>query len=312
MGINKSQKFVFVLVMIILLIFIWGLFPLFFKWLMIGIGTNKTNLEDFGALGDIYGSLNTLFTSATLLIVIYSAYLQRQANNDVRGAMAEQLEQAREATEEQLKQARESITQQLNLAESTHKAQIKETIYSNFLNTYNSLMNYKLAKYNTIQVFIDGRVWHSEEIFKEIALSFLGEQQIFELQLTGREIGDLYNQTLDKIAGIDKGLNEINSYFLLYESIYELIKNSDISEEEKKFFRKTTSNTMSNHEQLTLLWASVDILDCHELVKDTSIFSHFYSDDLMPFLVNFFEKSCFSHPDILLNWDKFKNNQNPA
>lgn len=312
MGLTKAQKVVFVLVILFLLLFIWGLFPLFFKWVMIGIGTEKTKIEDFGTLGDIYGSLNTLFTSATLLIVIYSAYLQRQANNDVRGAMAEQLEQAREATEEQLKQARESITQQLNLAESTHKAQIKETIYSNFLNTYNSLMNYKLAKYNTIQVFIGGRVWHSEEIFKEIAFYFLGQKPIFELKLTRQEIGELYYKTLSQIAGKDKGLSEINSYFLLYESIYELIKNSDISEEEKTFFRKTTSNTMSAHEQLTLLWASTYIVDCHELVKNTGIFTQFYQNDHMPFFVTFFEKSCFSHPDILSNWDQYLNNQNPA
>lgn len=283
----------------------WLFFPNLFQWWAIHVWSippaQLDEMGKLGPLGDIYGSLNTLFTSATLIIVMYSAYLQRQANNDVRGAMAEQLEQASEAT-----------NQQLELAQSTHDAQLKETVYSNFINTYNSLMNYKLAKYNTIQVFIGGRVWHSEEIFKEIALSFLGQQQIFELQLKRREIGDLYNQTLDKIAGIDKGLNEINSYFLLYESIYDLINNSEISEEEKTFFRKTTSNTMSNHEQLTLLWASVDILDCHELVKGTGIFTQFYRSDHMPFFVTFFEKSCFSHPDILSNWDKYQNNQNPA
>ncbi|MEQ1160757.1 cell envelope integrity protein TolA [Acinetobacter calcoaceticus] len=334
---NLKKIFLWGLVLLFVLI-VWIKFPLIFKeWvfkLLVKPPFTPEAFTSLGPIGDIFGALTALLTSLTLIIVIYTAYLQRQANIHAREAMAEQLrqagkaaenqleqakeatkeqlEQAKEATKEQLEQARESTTQQLNLAESTHKAQIKETIYSNFLNTYNSLMNYKLAKYNTIQVFIDGRVWHSEEIFKEIALSFLGEQQIFELQLTRREIGDLYNQTLDKVAGIDKGLNEINSYFLLYESIYELIKNSDISEEEKTFFRKTTSNTMSNHEQLTLLWASVDILDCHELVKDTGIFSHFYRDDLMPFFVTFFEKSCFSQPEIISNWDKYLNNQNPT
>ncbi|OUJ88637.1 MULTISPECIES: hypothetical protein, partial [Acinetobacter] len=94
--------------------------------------------------------------------------------------------------------------------------------------------------------------------------------------------------------------------------IYDLINNSEIHEKEKNFFRKATSNMMSTHEQLTLLWVATFYEDSHKLVKDTGIFSQFYSDNLMPFLVNFFEKSCFSHPDILSNWDKYLNNQNPT
>ncbi|MDC4502201.1 hypothetical protein NQ800_18895, partial [Acinetobacter baumannii] len=86
----------------------------------------------------------------------------------------------------------------------------------------------------------------------------------------------------------------------------------EISEKEKLFFRNATSNTMSKHEQLTLLWSATYIAKCHELVKNTGIFSQFYRDDLMPFFVTFFDKSCFSHPIILSNWDKYLNNQNPA
>ncbi|MDO7412670.1 hypothetical protein Q5X48_12715 [Acinetobacter baumannii] len=323
MGLSKTQKIVFLLVMVILLLWVWSIFPVIFNWVMLGVNSKQTSLKDLGPLGDIYGSLNTLFTSATLLIVMYSAYLQRQANRHTRKAMEEQLKQAREATaeqlkhakeatEEQLQQARESTKQQLDLAKSTHDAQYKETVYSNFLNTFNSLINYKLTKYNTIQGFVNGRIWHAEEIFAEIALYFLGQTEIFELHKTREQIGDLYFKALSKIAGTEKGFNEINSYFLLYESIFDLINNSEISEKEKIFFRKATSNTMSTHEQLTLLWAATYIVDCHELVKNTGIFSQFYRDDLMPFFVKFFEKSCFSHPDILSNWDKYKNSQNPA
>jgi len=327
MNLTNFQKKLIWGVGIVLIIFFWIAFPLIFKyWVFKVLIKPPFTTEAFtslGPIGDIFGGLTAFFTSLTLIIVMYSAYLQRKANIDARESMAEQLnqakkateqqlKQAREANEEQLNQARESTNQQLELAQSTHDAQLKETVYSNFINTYNSLINYKLAKYNTIQVFIGGRVWHSEEIFKEIAFYFLGQKPIFELKLTRQEIGELYYKTLSQIAGKDKGLSEINSYFLLYESIYELIKNSDISEEEKTFFRKTTSNTMSAHEQLTLLWASTYIVDCHELVKNTGIFTQFYINDHMPFFVTFFEKSCFSHPDILSNWDQYLNNQNPA
>ncbi|MFV5586108.1 hypothetical protein VXQ32_16580 [Acinetobacter oleivorans] len=334
---NLKKIFLWGLVLLIVLI-VWIRFPLIFKeWVFKILVKPPFTPEAFtslGPIGDIFGALTALLTSLTLIIVIYTAYLQRQANIHAREAMAEQLKQAeraaenqlqqareatneqlvqaREATKEQLEQARASTSQQLDLAQSTHRAQLKETIYSNFINTYNSLINYKLAKYNTIQVFNNGRIWHAEEIFKEIALYFLGQYRIFELKLSRSEIGVLYNKTLDKIAGTDKGLHEINSYFLLYESIYDLINNSEISDEEKIFFRKATSNMMSSHEQLTLLWAATYLEDCHKLVKDTGIFSQFYREDLMPFLVTFFEKSCFSHPDILSNWDKYLNNQNPT
>ncbi|WON80797.1 hypothetical protein OK024_03160 [Acinetobacter sp. UGAL515B_02] len=169
---NKSQKVTLCVVLLIVLLIAWGLFPLFFKWLMIGIGSKETALKDFGTFGDIYGSLNTLFTSATLIIVMYSAYLQRQANKDARDAMERQLQQAREDTEEQLKQAREATEQQilnaqqlahiqleharqysmdqLALARATHEAQIKESKDAIFTNKFYSHLNYKNAKLNSI------------------------------------------------------------------------------------------------------------------------------------------------------------------
>ncbi|MEG8241314.1 hypothetical protein MKR66_16390 [Acinetobacter baumannii] len=134
---NKRQ----VWLLVILIILIWLVFPFLFKafmsW-MSWIGADLKTFADYGPVGDIYGSLNTLFTSATLIIVMYSAYLQRQANKDAREAMAEQLKQAKEATAEQLAQAKEStnlqlsqakksIEEQLSLAKKTHDAQINET-----------------------------------------------------------------------------------------------------------------------------------------------------------------------------------------
>jgi len=321
----------FWLFIIIFGVFIFLTYPYFFNlWAIYFWHIPESELTDYtklGPLGDIYGSLNTLFTSATLLIVIYSTLLQRQANKDAREAMMKQLKQAKKSTkkqlrqaekstkkqlrqakkvaEEQLTQARNSMDEQLDLARSTHAAQLKETVYSNFLNTYNSLMNYKLAKYNSLEIMVNNRIWRAEEIFKEVSLTFLGQQAMFDLKLTQEQIGDLYNKTLINIAGANKGLAELNSYFIIYDCLFDLIKRSTISDEEKLFFRKSISNTMSTHEQLTLLWAATSKLACNELIKNTGIFNQFYGENLMPFLVTFFEKSSFSHPDILSNWDRF-------
>lgn len=338
MNLNDFQKRLLWGLGILFILILWVTFPLIFKeWVFSILVKPPFTPEAFatlGPIGDIFGGLTAFFTSLTLIIVMYSAYLQREANIDARKAMAKQLKQAekaaedqlnqakkateeqlvqvREATEEQLRQARESTKQQLDLAQATHDAQLKETIYSNFLNTYNSLMNYKLSKYNALEVIVSGRVWRAEEIFKEISFHFLGCKNIFNLSLNQKQIGDLYNETLIKIAGRDKGLAEINSYFLIYESLFNLIERSKISDDEKFFFRRSISNTMSTHEQLTLLWAGVNSLFCSELIKNTGIFNQFYGEYMMPFIVQYYEKSSFSNPEILRNWDRFVNNQNPA
>ena len=174
-------------------------------------------------------------------------------------------------------------------------------------------MNYKLTKYNALQIRIDDggdkKIWYAEEIFKEIALIFIGQQFVYNLSLSRKEIGDLYYEALKKIAGNDKGLGEINSYFLIYESLFELINRAEISTEDKVFFRKSISNSMSKHEQLTLLWASIEIKSLNNLVKNTGIFDQFHNQRLMPFLVKFYDKSCFSHREIIENWDRFANKQ---
>lgn len=90
------------------------------------IGSKETELKDFGSLGDIYGSLNTLFTSATLIIVLYSAYLQREANKDARDAMADQLQQAKDATANQLQQAKDATNEQLQQARDALAAQLNQ------------------------------------------------------------------------------------------------------------------------------------------------------------------------------------------
>ncbi|WP_234622439.1 hypothetical protein [Acinetobacter guillouiae] len=201
MGLTNTQKIVLAIVVFIILLIGWGLFPLFFKWLMIGIGSTKKDIDDFGSMGDIYGSLNTLFTSATLLIVMYSAYLQRQANKDARTAMAEQLQQARDATTTQLTQASDALTQQLDqareateqqiknakelseielsqtreataqqlaLAQATHDAQIKESRHAIFANQFYSLLNFKKDRLNNLFIVHGEEDENGEIITKSI------------------------------------------------------------------------------------------------------------------------------------------------
>ena len=113
---------------ILAIISLWIAFPLIFKyWVLKLLVTPPFTTEAFaslGPIGDIYGSLTALFTSATLIVVLYSAYLQREANKDTRQAMADQLQQARDATVKQLRQARKAVDDQLTQARESTAQQL--------------------------------------------------------------------------------------------------------------------------------------------------------------------------------------------
>lgn len=122
---NKRQ----VGLLIVLVVLIWLVFPFLFKAVMFWmgwVGVDLATFAEYGPVGDIYGSLNTLFTSATLAFVIYSTILQRQANKDARVAMADQLQQAKDATAEQLQQAKNATNEQLQQARDALVAQLNQ------------------------------------------------------------------------------------------------------------------------------------------------------------------------------------------
>ncbi len=165
---------------ILFILILWITFPLIFKeWifsLLVKPPFTVENYASLGPIGDIFGGLTAFFTSATLIIVMYSAYLQRQANQDAREAMTEQLKQAKEATALQLNEARRALELQLNQArqaaadqiahatmlhelqlaqaqqasaeqlevtKASFKGQIEESRYAIFSNMFYSLLNYK-------------------------------------------------------------------------------------------------------------------------------------------------------------------------
>lgn len=331
---NKSQKVILCVVLFIVLLIAWGLFPLLFKWLMIGLGTEKTALEDFGTFGDIYGSLNTLFTSATLIIVMYSAYLQRQANQDAREAMEKHLQQAREDTEKQLRQAHEateqqisnakkladiqlehaksSIREQLNLARQTHSAQINETKLAFFTSQFYALLNYKNEKLKELVLFDEkGNELKGHILFKSFFEILIVKMlnKIDELgidKFDSNEIRSIFNQTGKEL---NKGQTyyELFAYFETYASLIELIDSAAINTKDKKFFWSVIRRSMNANEQrcVFLLAPMWERLYIH--IRKMSMFNTFepneyYTEYGLKFYTkhNFYSKS----------WSDFFNSQN--
>lgn len=317
MGLTNTQKIVLSLVIFLVLLIGWGMFPLFFKWVMVGIGSKENELKDFGSLGDIYGSLNTLFTSATLIIVMYSAYLQRQANNDARDAMAKQLQQASNATEKQLRQARLATKQQLALAQATHDAQIKESRYSVFSNMFYALMNQKHEILKNLCIR-NGENFSSSELF-----THMGDE--FDT-LVGTDFKDLnvniiehdifmYNSFMkhaEKFINNHSFTNGFYAYFFVYQSLLRLIKESDLEDNDKSFFISIISNSLVHDEQVALLWVCCFTSDLRETFEDTGLIDTFLNVNHMKFIVKNFDKSIFSHEQVLEDWEKYTKKETLA
>lgn len=345
-----------------LLVLIWLFFPAIFNWWALNIwhvpNDELGKIGDLGPLGDIYGSLNTLFTSVTLVIVLYSVFLQRQANQDAREAMAKQLSQARDATAKQLlqasqaskqqleqakkaleaqlkqareanmeqiinskslsniqlDQAREATIKQLALARATHDAQIRESRYAIFVSMFNGSMALKQTKLESLKIKNSEREYIGFEIFNYLAHSFSNsfDNQFCNVNLlTENEVKNHFFRILKELNG-DQKYYDLGSFFLLYENLLNLIHESGLDIDEKEYFKAAVRNSMSGAEQLTLFWMGAYSPKFKLFLKDSQLFSQFYSDKMMPFAIKFHDKSSFSHPTILMNWDRFSNEKTPA
>lgn len=279
---NFSTFMLVVIVMSGIMLFLF--LPLAFKHIAINVWEIPTSLVDengvsrplqlldLGPLGDIYGSLNTLFTSITLGLVAYTAELQRKANKHTY---------------------------------NSNQIQINEAKYSNFSNLFYSLLNHKQAKVNSLIAENQGVTYDSNKIFleltKELANLCAGKWKNLDnvkKEEVNQNIIDFSNKTFGKLFHA-----QIHSYFLVYSDLLNLINRSEISKENKDFFKRLLSNSMSGPEQISLLWISSYREDINQSLNDSEIFRLFYSDNMLPFAKKFHAKSHFSNIKFLKEWD---------
>lgn len=283
--------------------------------------TKVLQLTDLGPLGDIYGSLNTLFTSATLAFVIYATLLQRQANHDAREAMAKQLRQARHATRKQLRQSQLSTKRQLKLAQAAHDAQRKESQHTIFSNAFYSLLNYKRDLFGTIKfnkILEDeyGTKYLGESMSMLEIMRYLSYHFTIELlndkpaNLISDNVKDLRNTFYDYGAeNFNGSMNTIISYFLIYVSIWELISNSNLEEKERDVFKKILRNSMSQDEQFVLFWLTPMFPEFKNTLVNSEIFDQFQLEDkIKAFTLKYYDSSYFANIDWKL---LFENNNKP-
>ncbi|CAA0221653.1 hypothetical protein [Acinetobacter baumannii] len=288
------------LVLITIGIFIFLTYPYFFNlWAVYFWHVPESELTDFtklGPLGDIYGSLNTLFTSATLAIVIYSTILQRQANEDTRKAMYKELIQAKSLSSLQLKQAKQASAEQLNLVKETHNAQIKESQYTFFTNQFYSLLNLKENKFHKLKIKLKAGHFEQDQIFIKLQIQF---NRILE-GVENEEITSDYlrQEFVEYIEAVDGSASDIVlSYFLIYGNLIKLIKSSSLSHDEKQFYFEILGNSMRLQEQVVFFWVSSFAMRFNYQLDYTYIFNQFYNDKYLIVAKKFHRKSAFP-----MNW----------
>jgi uncharacterized membrane protein len=276
-------------------------FPLLFKSIAIefwGIPTTVfqdgsvevAQLVDLGPIGDIFGSLNSFISSIALCAVAFSTWLQVTS----------------------LKEARETNQKQLLLAEKSHQEQLKETKYSIFSNMFYELLNQKNQRYQNlvykgpyVELHIDQVVNLINEKFDNYILHEWVDVSLLKIE----DIQKAYMQTLREITREKDDLkgdkfSNLFLYFRCYTNLYDLINRSELEIEDKEFFKKLVKDSMTIGEQVTLFWIGAFDHDANQMLRN-QVLDAFFEVRVMPFAVKFLDKSCFSHPDFLSNWNKF-------
>lgn len=312
--IRSKLKYILLILSIFL---IWVYFPFIFmnlmKW-MGWLGTDLKGYGEFGAIGDIYGSLNTFISSIALCAVAYSTWLQVTS----------------------LKETRVTNKRQLKLAEDSHKEQLKESRNAIFASQFYSLLNYKKDKLNSIELnFITDELIEKEKVsdlnveksktnrnrklvkinglsvIQKMVEEFNDFSKYHPLELskfsTSELLVDFYTVSEKKF---DDPISPIISYLYIYKDLTELISRANISIEDKDHFKSIVRNSMFQEEQILLFWVSPIFVNLRFFLKDSELFNQFgLNQGYSNYALKHHEKSHFH----LKEWkDFFDRQQNPA
>ncbi|MFW1756541.1 hypothetical protein ACG9Y4_05345 [Acinetobacter guillouiae] len=261
------------LLTLVILLFVivpsWAYFPIFFAklthWML---GDAKVYGDHLGAVGDIYGSLNTLVSSIALLAIAFTTYLQVVSLRETR---------------------------------AVNNEQIKESRHSVFTAKFYGLMNYKLELLHTLKVKDKDNEYKGYEIFVLFhnKMSELLSNEWLELyNIDDKELQEEFHKFARQINGSKEFANWF-SYFLIYAELIKLIKNSKIEKHEKSFFEKVVRNSMTMEEQVTLFWIAPFVPKIYPHLKESRIFSVFYNHKYIAYGNRFYDKTYFDSS----NWD---------
>ncbi|MDC4894477.1 hypothetical protein NQ997_18635 [Acinetobacter baumannii] len=263
---NKNYHWLILLAILFTVVAAWLSFPIFFEWLI--TKHFHINPEDygkkFGAVGDTYGSLNTLISSIALCAVAYSTWLQVTS----------------------LKETREVNKLQIDLAEKNHLEQLNESRNAIFANQFYSLLNYKREKFNSIVLEcrypinqIGEKKANGLVVMQILTTDFvtrLDEDPNFYENLNQLEIRTQFFEIGRQL--FNDPISPVISYFFIYKNLISLIRDSEISDKDKSFYLDVLCNSMFQEEQMVLFWIGPAFPDLNRSIENSYIFNQIWYD----------------------------------
>lgn len=246
-------------------LFVMLTYPYFFNWWAINFwGVTEGELSDLGPLGDIYGSLNSLISSIALCAVAYSAWLQVTSLKETR---------------------------------LVNNLQIRESRNAIFTTKFYSLLSYKEEILRSLNITFEGKTYQGREIFSiyVIYIDNLFDNEWKDLNHFDKKLLNAEIRKCNKIVNDGKEFSDWYSYFLQTVNLINLIKNSNIDSDEKKYFYNILRSSMSMHEQLTLFWVAPATPQVYDFLRGIRIFNLFFNRKLIPFAKHFYDESCFNN-----------------
>jgi hypothetical protein len=264
----KIHSWLIFLVTLLALLAFWCFYPIFFQWLI--VTQFKINPEtygkNFGAVGDTYGSLNTLVSSLALAGVVYSLYFQSISSKEAK--------------------------------QTSNNSALTDQFYA--LMTFKNEMFYQL-KFEKILSYDESRK-NNNQPTKMIsgfdALNLIAEKFRIRLILDDEILDSKYSKRLtyfekfmDSIF-VDE-VNSMISYFYIHGELIKLINNAEVSEEVKESLKSILRNTMLQEEQIVLFYFASIFKEINFSLKDSEIFNKFHYPTYHRFALKFHNESHF-------------------
>lgn len=254
---------------------VWFLFPWIYSVLFDLIISNPENYGNrFGAVGDIYGSLNTLISSLALCAVAYSTVLQ---------------------------------VNELKLARKTYVDQLNEAKYSNFSGLFYSLLQNKLHIFNNLKAESrQGETYIGQHFFAVLTTDFINHLN-HEINLNKGDLQNYEKLDAQKFFSVQlmthyKGtvFSELLAYFASYSNILNLINNADIKEEQKAFCIRILRDGMTIYEEVILIAITSFDENLKHSFKNSKIIKTSFNKPMILFIKKFHEPDMFENDNLFV------------
>lgn len=241
-------------------------------------GFFKTVGDNYGAFGDSFGALNTLFSGLAFTAVFFSLMMQSRA----------------------LKETKRDFNEQQ-----------KEIKMQNFANQFHAMMEERRFRIEHLKIYTDSdqskpkeqfRVFKEyNSFFKEIAIKFLGKTEDNHF-ISSRNIEGFISITNHFFSRNWKDYEKnplrsyaVGNYFNLIFSICHFINSSNISNENKLKYKQILIEYLTPYEVAVLLIFGLCNLERKKIIEDNQLLSSVYSSDFKDLAIHYYEKEAFGN-----------------